>query len=687
MSEDQGTSQGFLELRLRQRKMTLSIHLDSISGLQAQLEIYRQKEKAWQEERTILLSYQKKLALAGNHLKKIALENSTLSKQVNELQEQKQQQQQVYDDTNSKAQIALDSERKKHDEATKELEKLGEKLKEKDEQLENSQKSTIVLTRAIQTMSTGHESEIPDISSPAILGAYVETAKNQLNSKLEAANIEKVRKNKSNRSNDASGVANACDATIVNTGLEEIMADAEQANLDSSIPPDLLQTLEKLRSHLLSQTDTITKEKENNQKAIETNQRDFKRQTTQLQMAINTLSEEKDALANEKDRLENALESKSGFEEKAKELELQLEETEKKRKEKEESLATLSQEHQSLLAKLSHIKENLMPRLEADKQLRYKVEELTAELQATHHDLEKARADMVMRDNEMAERMAQKEHKIGQLQIWIEEVQSKREEFEAMAMQVDAERSQLEDRLQYTELELARLKKQLMEENEENESERASLANLQTVLEEFQATKDAEIRAAVEHIERQLESAKISLAEYQSRAQVAEASLEQYQHDVAKAQRYEQEIKEKGLLIGKLRHEAIILNEHLVEAMRRLKEESSENNVDRQLVTSLLVGFLIAPRGDRKRYDILTILASVLQLSTEQKEQIGLIRSTGLPRSSSSSSVTSWQNPRHSIHEDEPKESFTDAWISFLLKESNTHARSRQESPEITQDI
>ncbi|OAD79884.1 hypothetical protein PHYBLDRAFT_121519 [Phycomyces blakesleeanus NRRL 1555(-)] len=226
-----------------------------------------------------------------------------------------------------------------------------------------------------------------------------------------------------------------------------------------------------------------------------------------------------------------------------------------------------------------------------------------------------------------------------------------------------------------------------MEENEENESERASLANLQTVLEEFQATKDAEIRAAVEHIERQLESAKISLAEYQSRAQVAEASLEQYQHDVAKAQRYEQEIKEKGLLIGKLRHEAIILNEHLVEAMRRLKEESSENNVDRQLVTSLLVGFLIAPRGDRKRYDILTILASVLQLSTEQKEQIGLIRSTGLPRSSSSSSVTSWQNPRHSIHEDEPKESFTDAWISFLLKESNTHARSRQESPEITQDI
>jgi hypothetical protein len=57
--------------------------------------------------------------------------------------------------------------------------------------------------------------------------------------------------------------------------------------------------------------------------------------------------------------------------------------------------------------------------------------------------------------------------------------------------------------------------------------------------------------------------------------------LDKYQQDVGKTQKYEKEIKEKNLLIGKLRHEAIILNEHLVEAMRKLKEETSENNVDR----------------------------------------------------------------------------------------------------------
>lgn len=93
--------------------------------------------------------------------------------------------------------------------------------------------------------------------------------------------------------------------------------------------------------------------------------------------------------------------------------------------------------------------------------------------------------------------------------------------------------------------------------------------------------KDAEMQAAVEHIERQLLVAKKSWKEYEERAHAAETALEKYQKDVGKTQKYEQEIKEKNLLIGKLRHEAIILNEHLVEAMRKLKEETSENNVDR----------------------------------------------------------------------------------------------------------
>ncbi|KAI7897188.1 uncharacterized protein EV154DRAFT_409975 [Mucor mucedo] len=346
-----------------------------------------------------------------------------------------------------------------------------------------------------------------------------------------------------------------------------------------------------------------------------------------------------------------------------------LTEVEKQKQASQEREKQLSKEHQSLLGKLHHFKENLTPRLEQDKQLRQKVAELTQELDITTRELERSRSDMMMRDEETSIQIQKQEHTISQLSNRLENVQREREEYENMAMQLDAQCNQVQDQLESANNELEKLREAIATEQIKHESERSSLANLQTVLEEFQATKDAEMQAAVEHIERQLSVAKKSWKEYEERAHAAESSLEKYQQDVGKTQQYEQEIKEKNLLIGKLRHEAIILNEHLVEAMRKLKEETSENNVDRQLITNLLVGFFLAPRGDRKRFDILTIIANVLHLNEEQKEQIGLTRPKG--------GVNLVNRAPSSITEQPQKESFTDAWISFLLKESSPLRRNR----------
>lgn len=89
---------------------------------------------------------------------------------------------------------------------------------------------------------------------------------------------------------------------------------------------------------------------------------------------------------------------------------------------------------------------------------------------------------------------------------------------------------------------------------------------------------------------------------------------------------YESEVKEKNLLIGKLRHEAIILNEHLTKALRLLKRGASSDNVDKQLMNNLLLSFLSLPRQDSKRFEVLKILSSVLNWSEEQKEIAGLVR-------------------------------------------------------------
>ncbi|KAF7723609.1 hypothetical protein EC973_001803 [Apophysomyces ossiformis] len=491
---------------------------------------------AWQQERSQLRA---KLAQAGNHLKTLTQENASLKKR-----------------------IAMEEKQRKDLEETR----------KKDLDTANQTKTELVSL----LQEYFKEPVTIDVSNPVQLKEYFENVKVRLQEQTAqndesdtiAALKSQIEQLKIQGSSTENIVTNSCDIKTVDESLKDIVMDPENASLNSSLPPGLLRTLENLRGHLQQQALSLAEMKTQNASMAENAQKDLKRQITQLQLSNNEMMEQNDKLTTDKEELERRLK--------------ECEETAKRISEESElKIAALKQEHKSLLDKLAHIKNTLAPRLEADKQLRLRNTELTTELETTQQELEHLRRDLLTRDEETGQIIAQKERDMSQLQMRLEKVQREREEVEMMAMQMDARRSQLEEQAESTQSELRRLQTRLQEEQEEKESERASLANLQTVLEEFQATKDAEIRAAVEHIERQLEVAKKSWNEYQERARVAEASLEQYQRDVAKAQQYEREIKEKNLLIGKLRHEAIILNEHLVEAMRRLKEESSENNVDR----------------------------------------------------------------------------------------------------------
>ena len=63
-----------------------------------------------------------------------------------------------------------------------------------------------------------------------------------------------------------------------------------------------------------------------------------------------------------------------------------------------------------------------------------------------------------------------------------------------------------------------------------------------------------------------------------------------------------------------------------MEALRRLRRNSSENNVDRRLVTNMILSFLQIPRGDTKRFEILSLLASILSWTDQEREKAGLQR-------------------------------------------------------------
>ncbi|KAG0168343.1 hypothetical protein DFQ28_004960 [Apophysomyces sp. BC1034] len=431
----------------------------------------------WQQERAQLRA---KLAQAGNHLKTLTQENAALKQQVaNE----------------AKQRTTL------------------EETWKKDLDVANDAKTQLV------SLLQEHLNEPPtiDISTSALFGDYTKNVKARLQKqnaqKDQSATIEILKKQVEDLKIQGSVATDPtlknCSSDTVDESLKSIMGDAENGVLDSSLPPGLLRTLENLRSQLQQQTIDLKDAKANSASLTKNAQKDLMRQITQLQLSNNEAMEQNEKLTNEKEDLESQLNESNANAKRIGE-------------ESEAKITSLKQEHQSLLDKLAHIKNTLAPRLEADKQLRWKNTELSAELEAAQKELERLRTDMLMRDEEAGQLVAQKERDMSQLQMRLEKVQREREEAEMMAMQMDARRSQLEEQAADTQSELKRLKTRLTEEQEEKDSERASLANLQTVLEEFQATKDAEIRAAVEHIERQLHVAKKSWTEYQERARTAE---------------------------------------------------------------------------------------------------------------------------------------------------------------------
>jgi len=162
----------------------------------------------------------------------------------------------------------------------------------------------------------------------------------------------------------------------------------------------------------------------------------------------------------------------------------------------------------------------------------------------------------------------------------------------------------------------------------------------------------------------------------------------------------EQEVKEKNLLIGKLRHEAVIMNEHLIEALRRLRKSSTETNVDRRLVTNVLLSFLTTPRADPKRFEMLGLLGTILGWGDAEREKAGLIRSSGVapgagvavPGSSGGGlfwgrGVNGTTSPSKSknleLEKTDETESFSRLWVEFLLTEAGqgeTRNRSQSQS-------
>lgn len=399
---------------------------------------------------------------------------------------------------------------------------------------------------------------------------------------------------------------------------------------------------------------------------------------------------------------------KSQHEEEISTVRAELEETESSRENWE------SQYH-TLLTRVNTIKTTLGERLKADKEelaeanekiedLESQVESFQSTIQGLEDEVSKSRNELNESSKELSSMrnrnnlsqqnwVHEREDLLQQAKHLKEEADAAKEamgDWEVLAMEERSIRENLESRVSDMEEQFSAQKEAYETTVAERDSHSQAVDGLQRALQEIQETRRRELREMVESYDEQLQSLKKIVQESDSRCVEAETSKEALQTELNRLLPFEKEVKEKNLLIGKLRHEAIVINDHLTKALRFIKKSKVEDNVDRQVVTNHFLHFLSLDRSDPKKFQVLQVIASLLNWTDEQKEQAGLARpgassnSLRLPMSpfhrtpsTPSLSTEFFTEPSNS-----QKESLSELWTGFLEKsaEEGSAKDSRSES-------
>ncbi|KAG8904852.1 hypothetical protein FRB99_001058 [Tulasnella sp. 403] len=378
----------------------------------------------------------------------------------------------------------------------------------------------------------------------------------------------------------------------------------------------------------------------------------------------------------------------TGGEDPASVIERLQQELERTRAEKE----TLGDQYRGLLAKLTTMRTTLGNKLREDAEELDRREQLVQQLTAQNDELAETVAtlknELVLASNESqklsdelsvmrnkavedsAHEASIRERQILELQKELEMCRTERDEWESTAQQESVAADEVRTLLATVRRDLEMEQAEREKDARDLEMEREKSANLQSVLEDFQAAKETEIRQAAGTLEVQLHHATQNLAEFKSRALRAEADLMENSSAARRLSDLEHELREKNALIGKLRHETVIANEHLTEALRRLRKSASDENVDRRLVSNVLLSYLATARGDSKRFEMLSLIASILSWSDTEREMAGLQRSaTPGTQPAGRKSLAGVRQAPESTKVDE-SESFSKMWVEFLLKEA-----------------
>jgi chromosome segregation ATPase len=154
-------------------------------------------------------------------------------------------------------------------------------------------------------------------------------------------------------------------------------------------------------------------------------------------------------------------------------------------------------------------------------------------------------------------------------------------DWEVLALEERSVRKDLSEKVGDLEEQLSSLKETYERAASERDSQSMTVDGLQKALQEIQTARKKELRELVESSQTETETLRKQLQNAERASSAAVAELEATKTELERALPFEKEVKEKNLLIGKLRHEAVTLNDHLTKALKFLKKGKPEDNVDR----------------------------------------------------------------------------------------------------------
>ncbi|WFD19600.1 hypothetical protein MCAP1_001834 [Malassezia caprae] len=368
---------------------------------------------------------------------------------------------------------------------------------------------------------------------------------------------------------------------------------------------------------------------------------------------------------------------------------------------------SLEEQYQTLLSKVSQMRTTLGERLQQDAEeldrREQQIERLTGqvgeleittstlqqELDTAHEEAAKLRSETERLRREL-ERPPPEDHttelnrlkeRCNSLQEMLDAHQVETQRWETALIEERALKQELEARQQQLEQERARAEERERQSHAVADQEKQVARQLQQALEELQYGQESDHQRMVDEMQQKAEAAESELENYKLRIEQMESHMDEANQAKDRCGSLEQEVKEKNLLIGKLRHEAVILNEHLTGALNRLRRDSTDEHIDRRLMSNLILQFLGVPRADTRRYEILRLMASILQWNDAEREKAGLQRQSD--RSSSYNflglgGLLSSQPRQPSQTEDKSSgdESVTNLFVEFLLSEVERAKRS-----------